>query len=61
VHDFDDGSSLRLTSAEWLTPDQRPIPDDGLKPNFTVEFSPGAATGEDPQLQKAIDLLLGAG
>lgn len=61
VHDFDDGSSLRLTSAEWLTPDQQPIPDDGLKPNFTVEFSPGTATGEDPQLQKAIDLLLGAG
>jgi carboxyl-terminal processing protease len=36
VHDFDDGSSARVTFARWLTPDKLPIPDDGLIPDEIV-------------------------
>jgi carboxyl-terminal processing protease len=36
VHDFDDGSSARVTFARWLTPDKLPIPDDGLIPDVVV-------------------------
>jgi len=58
VHDFQDGSSLRLTAAEWLTPDKQPIPADGLKPDILVEIAPDAVDSQDAQLQRAIDLLL---
>lgn len=38
VHDFDDGSSARITFARWLTPDKAPIPDDGLIPDVLVPY-----------------------
>jgi carboxyl-terminal processing protease len=36
VHDFDDGSSARVTFARWLTPDKLPIPDEGLIPDVAI-------------------------
>jgi carboxyl-terminal processing protease len=57
VHDFDDGSSARISFARWLTPDREPIPDDGLQPDIIVEFPPEATT--DPQLERAIVEILG--
>ncbi|MGH2614935.1 MAG: S41 family peptidase [Thermomicrobiales bacterium] len=59
VHDFADGSSARISFARWLTPDQLPIPDEGLAPDIAVPYPPDA-TG-DPQLERAIDVLLGVG
>lgn len=58
VHDFPDGSSARVTSAQWLTPDQAPIPEDGLQPNVLVEWTPGDdPDAPDEQLERAIELL----
>ncbi|MDQ3694206.1 MAG: S41 family peptidase [Chloroflexota bacterium] len=57
VHDFADGSSARVTSAQWLTPDQAPIPGDGLQPDVTVALAEGEDE-HDEQLDRAIETLL---
>jgi carboxyl-terminal processing protease len=57
VHDFQDGSSARVTFARWLTPDRHPIPDEGLTPDIVVENEPDAAA--DLQLERAVDVSLG--
>lgn len=61
VRDFDDGSSLRLTSAAWLTPDKRPIPAEGLAPDVVVAFPTDGSAESDPQLTTAIERVLAAG
>ena len=61
VHDFDDGSSLRLTSAAWLTPNKEPIPEEGLAPDVVVDFPVDAPEGSDPQLARAVELVLAGG
>src|SRR5215212_4359889 len=57
VHDFDDGSSARITFARWLTPDKIPIPEDGLAPDVAVVNDP--ADPADRQLERAVELVLG--
>jgi carboxyl-terminal processing protease len=60
VHDFADGSSARVTTAQWLTPDQEPIPEGGLQPAVLVEAVPDETEdGPDEQLEAAIELLRG--
>lgn len=56
VHDFDDGSSARITFARWLTPDETPIPESGLAPDIPVEVAPDASG--DPQVERAIEVVL---
>lgn len=57
VHDFDDGSSARITFARWLTPNKTPIPDDGINPDIEVPFIPDIE--RDLQLDTAVALLQG--
>ncbi|MGQ9584102.1 MAG: S41 family peptidase [Anaerolineae bacterium] len=58
VYDLSDGSSLHVTVAKLFTPDMRLIDKNGLEPDEEVPFPPEAqARGEDPQLQKALELL----
>ena len=57
VHDFEDGSSARVTFARWLTPNRSPIPDEGLAPDMNVKADPGAAG--DRQLERAVEVVLG--
>src|SRR5215218_6078201 len=57
VHDFEDGSSARVTFARWLTPDRHPIPDEGLAPDVAVVNDPADAA--DRQLERAVELVLG--
>lgn len=56
VHDFDDGTSARITFAEWLTPNKGRIQGEGIKPDIVV------VQGNDPhvddQLQAAISYML---
>jgi carboxyl-terminal processing protease len=51
--------AVRVTIARWLTPNHRQIHKVGLTPDHIVEFTEeDAAAGIDPQLDKAIELLL---
>ncbi len=53
-----DGSAVRVTVAEWLTPKKREINKVGVKPDVEVELTDAdAAAQRDPQLTKALELL----
>ncbi|OGN00467.1 MAG: hypothetical protein A3B91_04470 [Candidatus Yanofskybacteria bacterium RIFCSPHIGHO2_02_FULL_41_29] len=62
---FDNGSSLKVTIARWLTPKGRSITDLGIEPNYEVKLPENpeegmlefGKPGKDPQLDKAIELL----
>jgi carboxyl-terminal processing protease len=52
-------TALKVTVARWLTPLGRSISEGGLKPDFEVKITPeDIKEGNDPQLQKAKDILL---
>ncbi len=58
VRELSDGSGLYVTTARWLTPDRRLIEGVGLSPDFEVEITEeDIASGQDPQLEFAIDYL----
>jgi carboxyl-terminal processing protease len=48
---------FRLTIANWLTPDQRSIHREGVKPDVAVDVPADVAAGEDPVLDRALELL----
>lgn len=52
VHEFKDGSSARITIAQWLTPKGRVIQKQGLHPDIELAEGDG-----DPQLQRALAFL----
>lgn len=49
---------VRITIAEWLTPDKASIHETGLTPDYSIPLDPDNPD-EDTQLQAAIDYLLG--
>lgn len=52
-------TSLKVTIARWLTPNGISISEAGIKPDYTVKMTEAdAAAGRDPQLSKAVALLL---
>ena len=58
LFDLSDGSSLKVTVAEWLTPKDRAINEKGIEPDVVVEFSTEDFNKDlDPQLDKAKELL----
>jgi carboxyl-terminal processing protease len=65
VHSLSNGGGLRLTVARWLTPDENWVHEQGLQPDVVVmlpeaeELTTGDATAADPQLEAAIQYLLG--
>ena len=60
VHKFGDGSSVKLTIAEWFTPKGRNINKEGIKPDVSVELTKEEFdAGKDPQLDKAFAILRG--
>lgn len=57
-HDLSDGSELRVTIAEWLTPDARQIHGQGITPDIMVEMTAtDIEQGLDPQLDAAVEYL----
>lgn len=57
VHEFDDGSSFRLTFAHWLTPMKHAIDKVGITPDFEVAPTPDNEKG-DAQRDAAVQLLV---
>ena len=57
-HMLSDGSELRVTIAEWLTPSGRQIHGEGITPDIVVEMTIEDIEAErDPQLDEAINFL----
>ena len=56
VHEFEDGSSFRLTFAHWLTPKKHAIDKAGIEPDYDVAASPPNEKG-DAQLDAAVQIL----
>lgn len=62
VNALSNGGGLRITIARWLTPTDRWVHDEGLTPDIVITLpeDPAAlAEDEDPQLQAALDYLMG--
>jgi carboxyl-terminal processing protease len=58
-HTLSDGSELRVTIAEWLTPKGRQISDNGIVPDILVERTREDFEAErDSQLERAVEILL---
>ena len=59
VIDLPGGSSLRVTTSRWLTPNGRDLGKEGVEPNVVVDRTrEDFDTGRDPQLEKAMEVLL---
>lgn len=63
--EFSGGSSLKVTTAKWLTPKGVSISEKGIEPDFEIEITDEqresgeieiGQPGKDPQLDKALDL-----
>ena len=56
-----DLGALKLTIARWLTPDKHWINGVGIVPDVAVELPDNLPAGDDPVLDKAVELLGAAG
>jgi carboxyl-terminal processing protease len=52
-----EGGAFRLTIARWLTPDERWIHDVGIEPDVVVELPDEIPAGEDPILDRGLEVL----
>lgn len=58
LKEFADGSSLKITVAEWLTPNGRSIDKEGIEPDIVIEITQeDIEAGIDLQLDSAVKLL----
>ena len=53
----DDEGAVRITTARWITPEGRQINKLGLEPDYVVKMTGDEKEGEDPQLDKAVEIL----
>jgi carboxyl-terminal processing protease len=59
IRDLSDGSSIKITIAAWMTPQGDAINGKGLAPQVEVKMTAAdVEKNKDPQLQKAVDLIL---
>lgn len=60
VFDLEDGSSVHVTSARWLTPNRHQLDQSGIEPDYLVEVTQeDIDSGRDPVLERAVELLRG--
>ncbi len=58
LNDLEDGSSLKITVAKWLTPQMRSINEEGIEPDIEVDYTrENYEKDEDPQMDVAMDIL----
>ncbi|MDP7477401.1 MAG: S41 family peptidase, partial [Candidatus Peribacteraceae bacterium] len=58
VFDLPGGTSIRITTARWLTPDGKDLGKEGVSPDIEVERTrEQIEANEDPQLDTALELL----
>lgn len=56
--EYRDGSAVKITIAEWLTPKGRSINQEGISPDVEINLTNEDADADrDPQLDKALELL----
>ncbi len=59
IQDLSDGSSMKITVATWMTPNGDFINEKGILPQVEVKMTADdVLKNKDPQLQKAVDLIL---
>lgn len=55
---LEDGSSMRITIAKWLTPTEKNINEEGLEPDYNIELTEKDYNNDrDPQLDKAKEII----
>ncbi|MFH1745085.1 MAG: S41 family peptidase, partial [bacterium] len=60
VTSLKDGSSLKITVAKWLTPEGRSINDEGIEPDYEVEYTnEDYEADKDPQMDAAVEVIDG--
>ncbi len=56
--EFNDGSAVKITIAEWLTPKGNSINETGIEPDIKVEYTlENYNDNTDPQLDKAVEFI----
>jgi carboxyl-terminal processing protease len=58
-NDLSNGGGLRLTTDRWFTPDHNSVAPDGVQPDVVVAGADDPTSGNDPQLDRAIELVGG--
>jgi len=59
LQQLSDGSSIKITVAHWVLPSGKIIDHEGLTPDYVVSSTPDLATGSDPQMDKALQVIAG--
>jgi carboxyl-terminal processing protease len=57
--ELSNGAGLRLTTDRWFTPDHHSVADGGIRPDEAVAPADDPDAADDPQLDRAVDLLTG--
>jgi carboxyl-terminal processing protease len=58
-HTLSNGGGIRITISRWYTPEGRSVSEVGIEPDILIPFNVNALSGQDTQLQAAIQLLNG--
>jgi carboxyl-terminal processing protease len=60
-NELPNGGGLRLTTDRWFTPEHNSVAPDGVQPDVEVAGPDDPTSDEDPQLDRAIEILLEGG
>jgi carboxyl-terminal processing protease len=58
-NDLPNGGGLRITTDRWFTPDHNSAAPDGIAPDVVVAPAEDPTSDEDPQLDRAVEILSG--